>query len=383
MNSMFIHYETLKLNIASPDWTNLWILLAFFLVVVFTTRKSHSGPDDLFSIPHTDQLKGLAIFFVVLGHLWIHVAKVNAAQLFSGDGVSMFFLLSGFGLALSNKKQRPRFVAFCSKRLRRVMIPYWIATLLILLLDWLILKRTYPAEGLALTFCGINLRIELAHIDYTRWFVTFLLVWYGVFYLAFSRFKAGVAAGLTAMVAVVLLWVNFKVLHYGWYQFLPFSAGCILGVNYEKLAAAYRHNSGKYLAVGLFLALYLVLYRYSMNFWPAYRSVLRTLHPFFMVFLADASSLIFCLALILLSGKLVGMGYQSHALLFLGKYSYEIFLLHGPFLIKYNPVIRTNGSAAVTLQFMVFLGLITVLSSLMYRVNSPFYSKKPERYVAH
>jgi peptidoglycan/LPS O-acetylase OafA/YrhL len=377
MNPLFIHYEALKLDIASPDWTNLWILLAFFLGVIATTRKSHSGPDELLSIPHTDQLKGLAIFFVVLGHLWLHVAKVKATHLFSGDGVSLFFLLSGFGLALSNKKQRPRFVAFCSKRLRRVMIPYWIATLLILLLDFVLLKRTYPMEGLLLTLCGINLRIELMHIDYTRWFITFLLVWYGLFYLTFSRLRPRWAAWIMAGLAVLLLWVNFRFLHFGWYQFLPFSAGCLLGVYYEKLAGAYRHQGKIFVTLGLFLALYLLLYRYFTSFWPVYRTLTQTVPPLFMSYLSDANSLIFCLALILLSGKLVERGYQSKILLFLGKYSYEIFLLHGPFLIKYNPVIRSNDSAAVTLQFMVFLGLIAVFSFWMYQINSPFYAKKP------
>ncbi|MBU4316633.1 MAG: acyltransferase [Proteobacteria bacterium] len=379
MQNFLINYETVKLNIVSPNLTNLWILLAFFLLVLLATRKTHSGPDGLLSIPHTDQLKGLAIFFVVLGHLWLHVSKVNATHLFSGDGVSMFFLLSGFGLALSNKKRKLRFGEFCSRRIRRVMIPYWIATILILLLDFFILKRTYPAEWLALTFCGINVRIELMHLDYTRWFVTFLLVWYGVFFLAFSQWKAEKAALITAVAAVVLLWVNFRYLHFGWYQFLPFSAGCLLGTHYEKLAAAYRHKSANFMAMGIALALYLLIYRYSTSFWPVYRAVIQTVPPLSMAYLSDANSLIFCLALILLSGKLVERGYQSRVLLFLGKYSYEIFLLHGPFLIKYNPVIRDNGSVVVTFQFMVFLGLIAVFSSLMYRVNSPFYAKKPAK----
>ena len=45
----------------------------------------------------------------------------------------------------------------------------------------------------------------------------------------------------------------------------------------------------------------------------------------------------------------------ANLLLFLGKYSYEIFLLHGIFLIKYNPFIRGPGKFALVMGFSLLL----------------------------
>ena len=367
MNDFFINYETLKLNVVSPEWTNLWIILGFFTIVAATGRRSAESSGPLLSVPHTDQLKGLAIFFVVLGHLWLHVSKINAQYLFSGHGVSLFLLLSGFGLAISNKKKQPGFTEFCMKRVKRVMIPYWFATILILLLDILILDKVLPVKDVVMTFLGINTRIELMHIDYARWFITFLLMWYFLFFLFFSNFRAVAAVGLLTAAAFILLSINFYYLHFGWYQFFPFPAGCLLGVYHEKLRNKFAAGNFLFMSVAVTGIGYLLIYKIAMADPTVTKMIADWVPNVFWVYISDFNSLIFCIVTVFILGKWVDKGFQSRALLFLGKYSFEIYLLHGAFLIKYNPIIRNNGSLAVTLQFLSFVLLIGGFSFLFYK----------------
>ena len=174
----FKNYEIIKLEIFHPDYVNLLIILMFIIVATLTIKKdeSNSSGNGLLSISHTDQLRGLAIFFVVLGHLWVHASKTSAQIILSGDAVSLFLLLSGFGLAISTKNKIIGFKEFCLKRIKRVMLPYWLVTIFIIMLDYLILGRTLQFDSLLMTFSGINTRIELRNVDYVRWFITFILL---------------------------------------------------------------------------------------------------------------------------------------------------------------------------------------------------------------
>ncbi len=104
VGDMFANYEINKLAIIHPDLLNLLIIALFFCVVVVTAKKEESVSRQLLSRLHTDQLRGVGIFFVVLGHLWVHVSKTKSQIVLSGDSVSLFLILSGFGLADSTLK---------------------------------------------------------------------------------------------------------------------------------------------------------------------------------------------------------------------------------------------------------------------------------------
>jgi membrane-bound acyltransferase YfiQ involved in biofilm formation len=59
------------------------------------------------------------------------------------------------------------------------------------------------------------------------------------------------------------------------------------------------------------------------------------------------------------------IGYKSNFLAMLGKYSYEIFLLHGAFLIKYNFIIKKPEALEVVFGFWTLLGILMVISMAM------------------
>ena len=84
----FYNYQLNKIDIINPNLTNNVILSIFFLLVFLFIRKGEGHA--ALSKPHTEQLKGMAIFLVILGHLWVHIAKTKAQIILSGEAVSLF-----------------------------------------------------------------------------------------------------------------------------------------------------------------------------------------------------------------------------------------------------------------------------------------------------
>lgn len=82
--------------------------------------------------------------------------------------------------------------------------------------------------------------------------------------------------------------------------------------------------------------------------------------------LDEANGLFLSLGLVVLMAYLGLKGYYSGFLGFCGSISYEIFLLHGAFLVKYNPII-VRDEAFLPFSFMFFLSCIIALSWVAHR----------------
>ena len=82
-----------------------------------------------------DYLKGCAILSIVTMHLLqMYIPGIpdfiKKALSFGGTGGQVFFLCSGFGLYLSQKKQYLNFSQFVYRRMRKIYIPYIIVVLI-------------------------------------------------------------------------------------------------------------------------------------------------------------------------------------------------------------------------------------------------------------
>lgn len=136
-------------------------------------------------------LKGIAILFVVTGHLGV-IPRGGAM------GVSIFLALSGYGLTRRwNKNGKDR---FWKNRIKTVWFPYfvWTAFLIILCLIFHYPKiYSMSALDYLLTLLGINSKPIL---DPTMWYIPYIFLCYSIFYFVFSCMKKRVARtiGITA-----------------------------------------------------------------------------------------------------------------------------------------------------------------------------------------
>ena len=123
---------------------------------------------DLFNREHTDVLRGLSMLLVISGHVGVGV--IHSLVALGGIGVSIFLIISGYGLHQSFLKNGLN--NFCSKRLLRVLLPYIV---------WIILYH------IVVFFSPISPNNTALIPRY--WFVEYIIGWYIVFYLAYRYFQ--------------------------------------------------------------------------------------------------------------------------------------------------------------------------------------------------
>ena len=352
---LFRNYELNKLAIDAPGIANVAILLILIAVCILTGKRRES---QFLDRVQSDQMKGLAISLVVLGHLWVHVSDVKTEIILSGDAIALFFIFSGYGLTLSNTNKDPRAAGYWASRLNRVMVPYWAATIVLLALDYFILNKSYAASDLIYTLFGINITLTTKYLDYVRWYITPLLLWYLLFWLFLKIFGRKNYISALIFSAGVIFFLDYYVAKFSWYQIFAFPLGCLLGKYHPQIAKIYNKTPQKF-AIGGFVSILLVL-----SYKIAFSSSLPNLIPWIMYkFTNEVVSVIFSMGIILIIAFAGSKGYVSRFLLYAGSISYELFLLHGAFLIKYNPIISGTDTLRLSVEFAAFMLFAMVLAS--------------------
>jgi peptidoglycan/LPS O-acetylase OafA/YrhL len=351
---IFQNFEAEKLIINNPNTIN-WLLFLMILILVFISLRKRKI--ELMDTTETEQLKGLAILFVIFGHFWIHTTQNFPGIILSGEAVSLFFILSGYGLMKSygrNQKQKPGF--FFLKRIKRVMIPYWLSTILFLILDYIILNRLYGISDIVLTFLGVNITKEIKHIDYVRWFISLLLFWYISFAFVTSFFKKKILMVLF-LISLFIYPIHYYLFKFGWYQILSFPFGCLLAFYGDSMFKFVVTKTRLFLFSTISLSCLFLFYKISFYL------IIKDNFPYLFYSIIDEMSGIlfsfFCIVLINIAGR---HEYYSKFLVFIGGISYELFLLHGAFLIKYNPIISNTTSLLIILQLIFFFFAVSLLS---------------------
>jgi len=236
------------------------------------------------------------------------------------------------------------------------------------------LNRTYYCKDLVLTFLGVNISKVTMRIDYGRWFITFLLFWYGIFFISTkfnNRFNKVLFLFLTAF---VFFFFDYYVTRLGWHQIFAFPFGVVLAYYYKEITK-YLERIQKLKCynlvpiVGLSVGVIYELY-YGIIIKPVFPGIINKV-------IYEGVSLIFSFSIILLIGFVGYKNLVSKFISFVGIISYELFLLQGPFLIKYNPILSNSNIVA---SFYFWLAVVLMLSYgfhkgtlMMYKVGSIKY----------
>lgn len=356
------NYETVKLSISSPDIVNA---LIFMVISSSFLARLRRYPDqfELLDRWQTDQLKGLSILFVIIGHFWWHVAQSKPVLVFSGEAVAFFFMLSGFGMTMSGHGKPQSLRRFFTRRITRVLVPYWLATIWLLGLDYAFLARTYSVMDLFLTAFGINITQETRHIDFVRWYITLLLLWYILFYFAISRLKNSAQIIFLWSCGIIIFLIDYFVTHLFWYQILSFPVGCTLAYYYNSC----RNIFAKKYNVICLAAVLLFCCCLAHKVWILHLLIKAIPYPAVKLF-NELNSITFCFCLIIFVSWLSLKKLYCDILQWVGTHSNELFLLHGAFLIKYNPIISSTGAIVVVVQFIVFLLFIFLFSHIFRKI---------------
>lgn len=143
------------------------LLLAWFLCSVFL--KNENG-NSLESRRITSVMKGIAILCVVMCHFsGTYGQGIRFFTPLGGIGVSMFLILSGYGLNESWKCSGPR--TWWRKRILAVVIPY---AVLQCILYWPF--RNFNIQEFVLDVCCIRPKYG------NGWYLSYLMLWYLIFW---------------------------------------------------------------------------------------------------------------------------------------------------------------------------------------------------------
>lgn len=129
---------------------------------------------DVFKLNRNETtfFKGIAILFVLLGHLG-YIYKGGAW------GVSLFLILSGYGIFQSYKKNNN--AAYFSKKIQKIYLPYLLVTIVVLL-HYIYISNFNPDKTTILvSLLGLDFNCLY---DKTMWYISFIFLQYTVFFIS-------------------------------------------------------------------------------------------------------------------------------------------------------------------------------------------------------
>lgn len=161
-------------------------------------------------------LKGYSIFSIVLFHLLFIFGK-NMPEVFfkaisfGGTGVHVFILCSGFGLGLSQLKNKAAYLDFLNKRFSKIYFPY----ITIIIISFLI-PYMYSDNDRFMALLSHLFLFKMFSPHFMNsfgmqfWFISMIIQFYLLFPLLFSIFnKLKDGPVLVATIIVSLAWAAF------------------------------------------------------------------------------------------------------------------------------------------------------------------------------
>ncbi|AQX04960.1 acyltransferase [Elizabethkingia meningoseptica] len=302
-----------------------------------------------FTVQASSSLKGILSILIILSHINFHADLPVFLTIthWSGTKVALFFFISGYGLMASYQKKEENYLNnFLSKRIWNIIKP-------LLLITILFLAFNYLDTGVWMSNIFSDLLIKgNTPLPYS-WFAYAIIIFYLLFYIVFrfswrKEIKILWMFILTFGVTVFLWKIGYD--RAWWVSNLAFPLGMVYQYKEKIIINISRTKFGNLLLVPLccFAALLIAILKIDI------------LYSFAYVFIA-------LMVIVLIS--YVKMP-QSFPFIFLGKISYETYLVHGAVLtlLRGQHIYIANG-------YLYLLTAIIVTVLMSYILNSVFSRK--------
>ena len=357
-NQLALSYATRSLTIIFP------ILIALVAISSRWNNQTKAQEALLKKSFITDEtsatLRGIAILFLIFGHLSLRCVEGILPFEYAGSwAVTIFLYLSGVGLAKTYglKKIEGK---FWIKRFRRLAFPVWLTFLLFYVLDFLLFGKNYDPLVIVLKLLGI---ISLSPPNPPAWFITYILVLYGAFWVvSWWPFNLAIKSiGLFCISAILTAgssqpWLKPYLGMWSHYSII-FPTAVLIGLHAEKINKYLKwlYSVSRPVYFGSLFVMGILYYRGSgisilVMFLSGVASgeMMEVLKPLY---------LLGCLTMV--GSLLDNLRIRSGLLTLLGTYSFEIFLLHLPFMESYDFFLFRKP---LWLFFFLYLGLLVFMS---------------------
>ena len=317
--------------------------------------------NDYLGVKSTTGVKG----FLAIGIIFHHLSQwVTTGEEFSNFGymgtyiVSVFFFLSGYGLYVQNGRKENYLDNFLVKRLSKVLIPFIVISSI-----YLIYRRMNGQVLSSVYF--IDLFKKGSTVIYNGWFVDIIILMYIFFYISFTVFSNKKIAILVNTVFIIFYIVLAIKLEYGfwWYDSsLPFVLGLIWAKNKKYIDEIL--NKYYFIILVCITGLLFTFHQYSFIL-----KKLNLVDSYSYVLAANIDNIIFTIFFVLTMRKI---DFSNSRLLFLGKISFELYMIHGLVMSifgKYFVTSRINDVIFTILVLIVSIFLAWLINVIIKKIN--------------
>ncbi len=306
----------------------------------------------------------LSIIFSHIGYFLVSDQRfLFPLSVAAGVGVNLFLFLSGYGLTLSQSKRPLSIWKFYRTRLIKLLVPLWIVLVVFFMLDYFMLHQSYPWDYILKSFLGFfQTSNPYSDIDSPLWYLTLILYYYLIFPIFFHP-KKNILTGLGVLVlTLVLLKLPLSIsdanIHLYKLHYLAFPLGVMAAVlkSWDKINQLSHFLSRTWLRAIILLVLCLLFAYFAIH-----SGISEGL------FKEHAISLISTfLALLIFLFK----NFKFRILNLIGKYSYEIYLIHWPILFSFDHFFKLLPAAAAAVFYLVeFVVLGIILQKLANQIS--------------
>lgn len=332
----------------------IFIVLFISLLFVYQRIKKRIISLNCFNLKETLPLRGLLAVCVMLTHLCPYLIDeaplLNDFGLWGPPSVASFFLLAGYGLAFSYKKKGESYLhGFFKKRIVRLLWP---------LLFMTIVFQSYKAYHH--NFDWIDMLITPSPMS---WFIYALVIWYVGYYFSFKLGKTlkaqlGLIWGFTLVYLTVTIFLKQS---YFYISILPLPMA-ITYVFYEEKIKEFIlvHAITVWWTVMLVVVSvmgYAVAGQHGLNS-PFWGPPVNVLVPWVIVYITYYLG-----------------GWDTKFTNFLGRISYEFYIVHGFVVIQLTQFLAFGKSGyigaaiVIALAFCLTTFFAWILSKLCVCIN--------------
>ena len=350
-----------------------WIIIAVMLAaLVLLAKRIEYG--DLLPLSATQELKGIATFAVVFGHIGYFLVDDNRflfpLSVGAGVGVNIFLFLSGYGLTLGMMKKPLAPLPFYRKRALKIFIPLWPVLIGFFLLDALVLDRHYSITYMLRSMLGFFPKADMpSDVNSVLWYITWTLFYYALLPLVFMRQRVWLSALILFVLGQGLVMWNPQPIELVTRLYEVHTVAFPLGMLAAWLLFESREQSNplaqkvrelraqltgtKYYAIiGVLLALivYSMYYDSGIGQSTTKEQVMSMVATFAFV-------LLFAIKRV-----------ELRALTFIGIFSYEIYLLHWPLVSRYDVIYAALPASVAT---FAYFALFIAVGWVIQRATAP------------
>lgn len=317
-----------------------------------------------YSRKDTDFLRFIAVLFVINSHLELYYPHPNMGT-GGAIGISLFFVLSSFGLLLSERKIPRNFTDWYARRIKRIYPSIW-AALIFIILPFNLYKNIFDIKDI-LNFLG-----NFFYPPSALWFLRAIMVYYLLNFIIIKNYhrKKLYFVVLPVSVLYVVFYLNF----------LDLSKWTVEDVLYFKLLfytlvttfgifLADINHRVKYAGLRDWLLLFLsfgVIYGHKFMMFKDFLPSLQFVQQLFLLplvyyaFKVSRSNFI--------QNKIMEWPVVSIVIKYISSIALEVYIVQGyisPFILELKLPFPVNIVVFVTFIF-IFSSLIKFLSKRMY-----------------